>query len=312
MNEKIDADSGQHAPDRALAGRFRLRQAPTLRASVAPLAPPVTFSRLRNDRPQPGRSLPPPPEEAVIFQIPLVACPEPDICYSGIRIDDSAACRQGWSYLLDLRCEPTRRLDKPFDAVRLYLSRSTIDDFTWQKGRRRIGDLVQREFGVYDPVLFHLTQAVLPVLEQPALATSLFLDYVGLAFCEHVVTRYGQADAPSRQRRAMLAPWQMRRITEFVESHPGVNPSILDLAGQCDLSASYFAEAFKQTTGMSPHQWLLKRRIERAKSKLRDTDASLASIALDCGFFDQSHFSRVFTRYAGCGPKDWRAHHRSR
>ncbi|WP_415764311.1 AraC family transcriptional regulator [Paraburkholderia sp. J10-1] len=104
----------------------------------------------------------------------------------------------------------------------------------------------------------------------------------------------------------------MRRIEEFFDAHLHGNPSILDLARQCNLSTSYFTDAFKQTTGLTPHQWLLKHRIERAKSQLRETDASLATIASNCGFFDQSHFSRVFSRLEGCGPREWRQHNRRR
>ena len=78
--------------------------------------------------------------------------------------------------------------------------------------------------------------------------------------------------ATSRRRLGgNLAPWQMRRLREFVEAHIGTNPSITELARLCELSPSYFATAFKQTIGMSPHQWLLKRRIERAKLMLRQT-----------------------------------------
>ena len=171
---------------------------------------------------------------------------------------------------------------------------------------------MQRGFGASDPVLFRLSQTLQTILEQTDTASSLLIDYIALAFCEHVVVRYSDTSTPNRARRAELAPWQTRRVNEFFEVHLQDNPSILDLAGQCGLSASYFSEAFKQTTGLTPHQWLLKHRIERAKTQLRDTDESLATIASNCGFFDQSHFSRVFSRHEGCGPRDWRQHNRGR
>ncbi|PVX82848.1 helix-turn-helix domain-containing protein [Paraburkholderia unamae] len=312
MNKKSPAALGQPSPDDTLARRFLLREAPTVRAGVLTQGPPIAFSRLTNARPQPGRSLTPHPEEAFVFQMPLVSSPDPGIRYSSGTLDGSTSCRPGCCYLLDLRSSPTRRLDMPFDTMRLYIAQSTIEAFTDQKGRRRIGGLVQRSLGASDPVLFRLSHTMQTVLQQPDQTSSLFVDYLALAFCEHVVTRYGRADTLNRPRRAALAPWQMRRIEDFFEAHLHGNPTILDLARQCDLSTSHFTEAFKQTTGSTPHQWLLKRRIERAKSQLRESDASLASIASDCGFFDQSHFSRVFSRFEGCGPKDWRQRNRSR
>lgn len=296
----------------ALASRFLLPKVPTLSTCVVMPAPPITVSRLRNDRPQSGRFLASQPEEAFVFQIPLVASADPNVRYPNGRIASSEPCKPGWCYLVDLSDGPTRRLDTPFDNVRLYLPQITIDEFAYSRGGRRTGGLTQLGFGACDPVPFHLSQALLPVLENPEIASALFVDQVALALCEHVVTRYGSSDSSLIQRRAGLASWQMRRIEEFLEADLGGNPAILDLARQCGLSASYFAEAFKRTTGISPHQWLLKRRIERAKSMLLKTNSTLASIALECGFFDQSHFSRVFARQEGCGPKEWRQRTQSR
>ncbi|MFT0170767.1 helix-turn-helix transcriptional regulator [Paraburkholderia mimosarum] len=283
-----------------------------MRAEVFSQGQPISFTRLTNMRPQPGRSLTPQPEEAFVFQMPLISSPDPGIRGSSGNLDASTSCRPGACYLLDLRSAPTRRLDMPFDTMRLFLAQSAIEEFTDQKGRRRIGGLVQATLGASDPVLFRLAHTLQAVLQQPDLTSSLFVDYIALAFCEHVITRYGKADPSIRTRRASLAPWQMRRIEDFFAAHLHGNPSIIDLARQCGFSTSHFSEAFKQTTGSTPHQWLLKRRIERAKSQLRESDASLATIASDCGFFDQSHFSRVFSRLEGCGPKEWRLHNRSR
>ncbi|HEM7876903.1 helix-turn-helix transcriptional regulator [Burkholderia contaminans] len=312
MSHQRSAHPGQPFPDDTLAERFLLREAPTVRAEVFSQGQPISFTRLTNVRPQPGRSLTPQPEEAFVFQMPLISSPDPGIRNSSGNLDASTSCTPGACYLLDLRSAPTRRLDIPFDTMRLYLAQSAIEEFTDQKGRRRIGGLVQPSLGASDPVLFRLAHTLQAVLHQPDLTSSLFVDYLALAFCEHVITRYGKGDPSTRTRRASLAPWQMRRIEDFFSAHLQGNPSIADLARQCNLSTSYFGEAFKQTTGSTPHQWLLKRRIERAKSQLRESDASLATIASDCGFFDQSHFSRVFSRLEGCGPKEWRLHNRSR
>jgi AraC-like DNA-binding protein len=78
------------------------------------------------------------------------------------------------------------------------------------------------------------------------------------------------------------------------------------VARACGLSASHFARAFRRSLGMAPHQWRLSFRVERAKEQLARLDASLADIAIDCGFADQSHFTRIFTKHAGCCPGQWR------
>ena len=79
-----------------------------------------------------------------------------------------------------------------------------------------------------------------------------------------------------------------------------------DLERSRGLSPSHFARAFRGSTGMPPHRWLLNRRIEKAKDALHNTQASLAAVATACGFADQSHFTRVFTRFVGISPGAWR------
>lgn len=267
---------------------------------------------MKNDEPRPEQFLRPPVEDAFVFQIPLVASVNPEIRYANRQIHPQGMCEPGWSYLLDMSEAPTRRLDTTFDNAVLYMHQSTIDELAYEKRRTGSVRIAQPSFGERDPVMYRLAQAWLPILNNPALASRLFVDYLALALHEHVIATYSRQPLLDRRRGAGLVPWQIRRIEDFLEVNLARNPSISDLASECGLSPSYFAEAFKRTVGVSPHQWLLKRRIERAKGMLCDTEASLASIALECGFFDQSHFSRVFARLENCGPGEWRRYYRSR
>lgn len=79
------------------------------------------------------------------------------------------------------------------------------------------------------------------------------------------------------------------------------------MASACGLSRSYFVKAFYQTTGLPPHRWLIVQRVERAKEWMRNSGLPLSMIADACGFTDQSHFSRTFTRLTGVSPRRWRA-----
>ncbi|MGO4287978.1 helix-turn-helix domain-containing protein, partial [Bosea sp. TAB14] len=71
---------------------------------------------------------------------------------------------------------------------------------------------------------------------------------------------------------------------------------------ECGLSPGYFSRAFRNTTGFSPHQWLIRKRIERARDILRCGRLELADIAVACGFADQSHFTNVFAKLEGVSP----------
>jgi AraC family transcriptional regulator len=83
-----------------------------------------------------------------------------------------------------------------------------------------------------------------------------------------------------------------------------------ELAAECHLSPRYFANAFKKSTGIAPHRWLVLRRVARARDLLSATDMALAEIAIVCGFADQSYFTRIFARYEGLSPGRWRRAHK--
>jgi len=92
-----------------------------------------------------------------------------------------------------------------------------------------------------------------------------------------------------------------RRVKEFLNAHLSGRILLTDLARTCDLSVRQFTRAFRQTTGIAPHQWLLRQRIEKAKDLLQGVQP-LSTVASACGFADQSHFTRVFTPAVGMTP----------
>jgi AraC family transcriptional regulator len=108
-----------------------------------------------------------------------------------------------------------------------------------------------------------------------------------------------------------LAPWQLRRATEYIMEHLSEAVGLKGLANMTSLSQSQFGRAFKASTGFSPHQWQLNARIRSALELLLDDDTSLAQIAIMTGFAEQSHFTRVFRRVVGVSPGAWQRNRRS-
>lgn len=106
--------------------------------------------------------------------------------------------------------------------------------------------------------------------------------------------------------RGGLAPAQERRVKELMVAGIDENISLVRLATECGLSSRHFARAFRQSTRLSPHRWLMKCRVERARELLAKGGLSLTEIALTCGFADQSHFTRAFTAFFGTSPGAWR------
>ena len=106
--------------------------------------------------------------------------------------------------------------------------------------------------------------------------------------------------------RSQLAPWQVKRVTDFIRAHLTETLRLSELAAISGLSPSHFGRAFKGSTGLPPHRWQLNMRIERARAMLAEAGASLADIACATGFADQSHFTRVFSKIVGTSPGAWR------
>ena len=103
-----------------------------------------------------------------------------------------------------------------------------------------------------------------------------------------------------------LAHWQMRVAIRQIEDDLEARLSLASLASRVRLSPSHFSRAFKHSFGISPHAYVVLRRVERAKSMMLETAEALSQISTACGFSDQSHLSRVFLRHVGHSPNAWR------
>lgn len=122
----------------------------------------------------------------------------------------------------------------------------------------------------------------------------------------HVAKTYGGMKPLARPVRGGLAPWQMNLVRDKLTANLAGDVSLGELANDCGVSISHFSRAFRQSTGSLPHQWLLRHRVDQAKTLLRDRSLPLSDVAVFCGFADQSHFTRVFTRLNGISPGAWR------
>lgn len=112
--------------------------------------------------------------------------------------------------------------------------------------------------------------------------------------------------APKAPVRGGLSPWQIRKVTSHVEANLDRPIRNEELATLVRLNPSHFGRAFRNSFGEPPHEYVIRRRVERAQGLMLSTDASLSDIALDCGLADQSHLTRLFRRIVGESPRAWR------
>ncbi len=158
----------------------------------------------------------------------------------------------------------------------------------------------------------NVLRAIQPWLEEARRGG--WVDLAGLERCidgiERLLEPAPHASPALAAVRGGLAPWQVARVKALVEARLADRLTTSDLAAAAGLSACHFARAFKVSRGLSPHQYVMRRRIERGKHLMATTAASLAEIGLEIGFADQAHFSRVFRHFERESPSAWRRHRR--
>jgi len=120
-----------------------------------------------------------------------------------------------------------------------------------------------------------------------------------------ILQELGEAATPERAGGG-LAPWQIRKVSSYIDAQLSRSIRNEELAALVRLNTSHFGRAFRTSFGEPPHEYVIRRRIERAQGLMLSTDASLSDIALDCGLADQSHLTRLFRRIAGESPRAWR------
>ncbi|WP_052097006.1 helix-turn-helix domain-containing protein [Achromobacter sp. RTa] len=198
-----------------------------------------------------------------------------------------------------------------YDNVRLQIRNDVLEELGGELYAGKVPGLRQQQ-GAEDETMRLLVQALLPSLMRREPGDGMFIEHLTLAMVAHLLRRYGQAGMRGADGRAAgkLGGPLLAKAAEYVEAHLAQNITLADIAKHCGMSRATFARAFKAAMGMTPFEWVRERRLEHAMGLLRRSDLSLADISAECGFSDQSHFARIFTRNVGLAPRAWRAEQR--
>src|SRR6202045_2269080 len=134
----------------------------------------------------------------------------------------------------------------------------------------------------------------------------LFLDSVEQAMAVALVKGHAVSHRPVQIYRGGLGSARLRRIRELVHAKMGDDLSLDEMAQSIGLSTAHFARMFRKSTSQTPHQFVLRQRLGRAKAMLRDPDARILDVAVACGFKTQQHFAQVFRDVCGVSPTEHR------
>ena len=288
---------------------FRLDNVPTVSTRTL-MKSRLAVTRLRSAAPAHGMTTPIPKEDAFCIILYLKDMLLHKLWLGGREVPMGTR-QNGTVCIVPLERETVAYLETPFDFMQFYLPRAALNEIADEFHAPRIETLrLPVGVSVRDPVVNQLASLLLPALEQPQQANRLFVDYVTLALQAHFAHTYGGMQIPPQAVVGGLAPWQERRAKDLMNAHLDGDIPLARLAAECGLSVSQFGRAFKKTTNVTPHRWLLHQRVEAAKCLLRHSSAPIMEIAFACGFAGQSHFTRVFTRSVGISPGAWRREQR--
>ena len=134
----------------------------------------------------------------------------------------------------------------------------------------------------------------------------LFLDSIEQAIAATLLDAFAGQSRSVRPLRGGLGPARLRTVTEFVHAKMRDELTLIQMAESVDLSPAHFSRMFRKSTGETPHQFVLRNRIERAQEILRAPEARVLDVAVACGFKTQQHFARVFRHMCGTSPREYR------
>lgn len=163
------------------------------------------------------------------------------------------------------------------------------------------------EFQMRDPQLEAIGMMLLSELKQENPGGKLYVESLSNVLAIHLLRQYGASTSHLIVYEGGLSQRQILQVIEYINEHLHQDIKLADLATLLGISESHLSHRFKQALGMTPYQYLLQQRIERAKQLLKEGDLSITDIAILCGFNSHSHLSKQFRQLTGMTPKAYRA-----
>jgi AraC family transcriptional regulator len=281
-----------------LQRRFHSAVRACFAAGLPDLAPQATFTSLRAEHWTRLGDVT--PEDAYTLHLNRRASTSISLCgrYGG-RERHSIPFRG--ATLFDLADLPMVEVEGRYDMLRVYLPRRRIISVAESMARRSEVRLRVPKPGFDDYIITNLLNIISFAFDNPEQASQLLIDEVSVLLISHLIRNYSDASSIGRSRGG-LASWQERIAKEILFARICNPPTVDELGQACGVSARHFIRAFRQSTGRTPHQWLMQERALSAKKLIEHSDRTLAEISAVCGYANQSHLCRAFQRCFGASP----------
>ena len=197
----------------------------------------------------------------------------------------------------------------PLEAMHMYLSQDVLDEvagelYSDHQAKRAIASV----FAADDPILRWFLASIKASLDETSLSSTLKMDYLSRALAAHLLQSHSTADprGVAPKPAEALNARQLGAVVDHIEANLASNLTVNELAAIAGLGRAQFLRRFKAATLMTPHQYVLMRRIRKGKRYLADPRLDHSSIAIMCGFVNQAHFASTFKRIVNMTPGEFR------
>ncbi|MEE2917186.1 MAG: AraC family transcriptional regulator [Pseudomonadota bacterium] len=192
------------------------------------------------------------------------------------------------------------RIDGELDVVTVSIP---VEQLQRQQAAEQFGAM---RFAFADPLAIALTRQILAELYAPqTVESAAYVDTLLTALRAHTL-RGASPETGMAIPNADTSSYRIHLIMNEILAHPERGHTLEALAQQAGLTPSHFCRVFRKSTGTTPHQYVMKARLDRAQEVVGGSDLSIAAIADGGGFASQSQFTRAFRQYAGQTPSGWR------
>jgi AraC family transcriptional regulator len=194
---------------------------------------------------------------------------------------------------------------KPLDNMGITLDPGLIDRAAAENGFAG-GFEFAEVYKQSDPLIQHLGLTLLAEADSATPSGRLFTDSLIQTLTLHLLTNYGTSKPATHTVSGGLPGYKLRRVKEFISENLDADLGLAEISAVAELSQFHFARAFRRSTGLTPQQFLMQQRIERAKELLAKNDLPIVEVSLRTGFKNQSHFTSLFRKFTRLTPKVWR------
>lgn len=157
-----------------------------------------------------------------------------------------------------------------------------------------------------DPLVWQIVMALKTVLDTDATNSCFYAESMATALAAHLLRNYATRKHVLQQHEDGLPKYKLKQALEYMNAHLSENVSLATLSEGLGISQYYFCRLFKQSTGITPHAYLIQQRVERSKQLLKQKESTILDVAIACGFANPSHFAKHFQKQTGISPKQFR------